>query len=202
MTVKLCTHGKLIFKKIELTICIKWIWCQKTCKCWYAMKPKQPTNQSGRMGDEVSGLISEYSFKIGCWSRLKKSICSTIYPWFEEEETNWYFSQQIYGEVTRKVFAKWLGSLWYESTWDWTRPRFQSQVELYQRLKKWYMLPCFILSIIRYGWRAKWRYPRKEKAHSPIPRCSSYLNGSFRVAFDYRRQLLLTLYMEKGEPVA
>ena len=33
----------------------------------------------------------------------------------------------------------------------------QSQVELYQRLKKWYLIsPCLTLSIIRYGSRVKW----------------------------------------------
>ena len=38
----------------------------------------------------------------------------------------------------------------------------QSQIESYQRLKKWYlMLPCFTLSIIRYGSRVKWINPGK-----------------------------------------
>ena len=36
----------------------------------------------------------------------------------------------------------------------------QSQVESYQRLKKWYlMLPCLTLSIIRYGSNVKWNNP-------------------------------------------
>ena len=34
--------------------------------------------------------------------------------------------------------------------------RVQSQVESYQRLKKWYLMPpCFTLSIIRYGSKIK-----------------------------------------------
>ena len=38
----------------------------------------------------------------------------------------------------------------------------QSQVESYQRLQKWYLMPpCLTLSIIRYWSRVKWRNPRK-----------------------------------------
>ena len=38
----------------------------------------------------------------------------------------------------------------------------QSQVESYQRLKKWYLMPpCLTLSIIRYGSRVKWSNPGK-----------------------------------------
>ena len=51
----------------------------------------------------------------------------------------------------------------------------QSQVESYQRLKKWYLMPpCLALSIIRLGLRVKWSNPRKGVAPSPKPRCSSY----------------------------
>ena len=62
----------------------------------------------------------------------------------------------------------------------------QSQVELNQRLKKWYLIPpCLTLSIIRYVSRVKWSNPRKGVAPSPTPWCSSYSKGSFRVALDY-----------------
>ena len=45
--------------------------------------------------------------------------------------------------------------------------RVQSQVESYQRLKKWYLVPpCLTLSIIRYVSRGKWNNPRKEVASS------------------------------------
>ena len=61
----------------------------------------------------------------------------------------------------------------------------QSQVESYQRLKKWYLMPPFLtLSIIRYGSRVKWRNPGKGVAASPTLWCSSYRKGSLRVTLD------------------
>ena len=49
----------------------------------------------------------------------------------------------------------------------------QSQVESYQRLKKWYLMPpCLTLRIIRYGSRVKWSNPGKGVAPTPTPRCS------------------------------
>ena len=72
----------------------------------------------------------------------------------------------------------------------------QSQVESYQRLKKWcLMLPCLTLSIIRYESRVKWSHPEKEVAPSPIPWCSSYRKGRLGVTLDYGRQLYFTLYL-------
>ena len=66
----------------------------------------------------------------------------------------------------------------------------QSQVESYQRLKKWYLMPpCLTLSIIRYGSRVKWSNPGNGVAPSPTPWCSSYRKGSLRVTLDYGRQL-------------
>ena len=57
----------------------------------------------------------------------------------------------------------------------------QSQVESYQRLKKWYlMLPCLALSIIRWGLSN----PGNGVAPSPTPRCSSYWKGSHRATLD------------------
>ena len=68
----------------------------------------------------------------------------------------------------------------------------QSQVESYQRLKKWYLMPpCLTLSIIRYGSRVKWSNPGKGVAPFPTPWCSSYRKGSLRVTLDYGRQLYL-----------
>ena len=44
----------------------------------------------------------------------------------------------------------------------------QSEVQSYQRLKKWYLMPiCLTLSIIRYGSRVKWNNPEKGVALSP-----------------------------------
>ena len=69
----------------------------------------------------------------------------------------------------------------------------QSQVESYQRLKKWYLMPpCLTLSIIRYESRVKWSNPGKGVAPSPTPLCSSYGKGSLRVTLDYGRQLTYT----------
>ena len=66
----------------------------------------------------------------------------------------------------------------------------QSQVESYQRLKKWYlMLPGLTLSIIRYLSRVKESNPGKGVASSPTPQCCSYRKGSLRVTLDCGRQL-------------
>ena len=49
----------------------------------------------------------------------------------------------------------------------------KSQVELYQRIKKWYFVsPGLTLSFIRYGSRVKWVNPGKGVV--PSPWCSSY----------------------------
>ena len=51
----------------------------------------------------------------------------------------------------------------------------QSQVALYQRLKKWYLIPpCLTLSIIRYVSRVKWRNLGEGVAPFLTPQCSSY----------------------------
>ena len=51
----------------------------------------------------------------------------------------------------------------------------QSQVESYQRLKKWYLMPpCLTISVIRYRSRVKWNNPGKGVVPSLIPWCSSY----------------------------
>ena len=69
----------------------------------------------------------------------------------------------------------------------------QSQVESYQRLKMWYLIPpCLTLSIIRYLSKVKWSNPGKEVALYPTPMCSSYWKGSFRVALDYGCQIYFT----------
>ena len=71
----------------------------------------------------------------------------------------------------------------------------QSQVESYQRLKKWYLIIlCLTLSNIRYVSRVKWSNPRKWVVPSPIPLCSSYWKWSPRVTLDYVYHLYLLLY--------
>ena len=50
----------------------------------------------------------------------------------------------------------------------------QFQVESYQRLKKWYLIPpCLTLSIIRYRSRIKWSKPGKKIVPFPTPWYSS-----------------------------
>ena len=69
----------------------------------------------------------------------------------------------------------------------------QSQVESYQRLKKWYLIPpC--LTLRNYKVRVKWSNPGKGVAPSPTPWCSSYRKGSLRVTLDYGRQLYLLIW--------
>ena len=69
----------------------------------------------------------------------------------------------------------------------------QSQVESFQKLKKWYLMPpCLTFSIIRYRSRVKWVNPGKEVAHSPTPWDSRYRKGSLRFTFDYN--LLIRWY--------
>ena len=75
---------------------------------------------------------------------------------------------------------------------------FQFQVTSYQRLKKWYLKPPYlILSIIRYVSRVKWSNPGKGVAPFPTSRCSSYWKGSLLVPRDYGRRLYLILISSK-----
>ena len=66
----------------------------------------------------------------------------------------------------------------------------QSQVESYQRLSEWYLIPpCLTLSNIRYVSRVKWSNPGKGVPPFPTPYCRNYWKGSLLVAIDYCRQL-------------
>ena len=72
----------------------------------------------------------------------------------------------------------------------------QSQVESYQSLKKWFLIPpCLTLSIIRCVSRVKWSNPGNAVAPSPTSRCCSYWKGSFQVVLDYGHQLYFTLHV-------
>ena len=73
----------------------------------------------------------------------------------------------------------------------------QSQVDSYQRLKKWYLMPpCLTFNIIRYGSRVKWSNPGNGVTPSPSPRCRSYWKGSLWVTLDYGRQF--SVYLPKS----
>ena len=67
----------------------------------------------------------------------------------------------------------------------------QSQVESYQRLKKWYLMPsCLTLSVIRYGSKVKWVNPGKGVVPFPTIWCSS-----LRVTDDYGHQLYFSFIL-------
>ena len=66
----------------------------------------------------------------------------------------------------------------------------QSQVESYQRLKKWYLM---VLIIIRFGSRVKWSNPGKGLAPSPTPWYRSYRKRSLWVTCDLGHQLYLIM---------
>ena len=64
----------------------------------------------------------------------------------------------------------------------------QSEVESYQRLEKWYLIPpCLTLSITRYVSRVKWSNPGKGIAPYPTPQWNNYWKGSLWVTFNYSR---------------
>ena len=65
-----------------------------------------------------------------------------------------------------------------------------SQVESYQRLKKWYLKPpCLTLRFIRYVSRVKWSNPGKGVVPFLTPHCSGYQKGSLWVTLDCGCQL-------------
>ena len=68
----------------------------------------------------------------------------------------------------------------------------QSQVESYQRLKKWYLMPpCFTLNIKMYWSMAKWSNPGKGLAPFPTPRCS--ICNIEKVAFELPSIMVATI---------
>ena len=83
--------------------------------------------------------------------------------------------------------------------------RVQFQVDSYQRLKKWYLMPpCLTHRIIRYGSRVMWSNPGKGVAPSPTPWCSSYWKESFgspstKVANLLRTNILCFLFSIKQD---
>ena len=61
---------------------------------------------------------------------------------------------------------------------------------------KWHLIsPCLTLSIIRCVSTVKWSKTENGVAPSPMPRCSSYRKGSFRVTLTYGLRLYFHLYM-------
>ena len=89
--------------------------------------------------------------------------------------------------------GQWAGvASWLECSPKARETWVQSQVESYQRLKKWYLMPPWLtLYIIRYGSKVMWSNPGKGVAPSPTPWCNSNRKGSLRVTLDNGRQLYL-----------
>ena len=78
----------------------------------------------------------------------------------------------------------------------------QSQIESYQRLKKWYLIPpCLTDSMIRYISRVKWNNPGKRVVPFPKSQLSSYWTKSIRVILDYGHQLHFILSKAVKSPL-
>ena len=88
--------------------------------------------------------------------------------------------EEIWINYFTKIPAYWLsGRVFANGPGDWV----QSQVETYQRLKNWYLIPPWLtLSIIKYVSRVKWSNPGKGVAPCPTLQCSTNWKGSFRIA--------------------
>ena len=86
---------------------------------------------------------------------------------------------------------------WVECSPMARETRVQSQVESYQRLKKWYLiLPCLTLSNITDLSRVKLRNPGEVVASSLTPRCRSYWKRTLTVVLYNGRQLYFILGMQ------
>ena len=68
------------------------------------------------------------------------------------------------------------------------------QVESYQRLKKWYLMPpCLTFSIIRYRSRVSGAIRGKEVEPSPTSQCNSYWKASLQVTLVNSRPTYLQI---------
>ena len=86
--------------------------------------------------------------------------------------------------------------LWKCTSIPTQETRVQSQVESYQKLKKWYLIPPYLtISIIWYESRVKWNNPKKRVMPSSMLQCHSYWKGNLWVALDYCWQLCLFIYL-------
>ena len=97
------------------------------------------------------------------------------------------------GPITIDFLEKGPEALWLECSPIVCETWVQSQVESYQRLKKWYLMPpCLTLSIIRYGSRVRGAIQGKELCPPLTLWCSSYWKGSLWVAHNYGWPTYLT----------
>ena len=127
-----------------------------------------PTHGRAKAGRPARTYIQQLCEDTGCcpedlpramnyreeWRERVRDIraASTIWWWW------WHGGQQKTDTFSK---LRTLAQLVVCSPMTW-KTRVQSQVESYQRLKKWYMMsPCLTLSVIRYVSRVKWSNPRK-----------------------------------------
>ena len=138
-------------------------------------------------------LLNTQHYKVrikGKWSNQGKGVepppTLRFYKYWKESLT-WLASANF-----RCIYLYTLISILLDISMMGPETWVQSQIELYQRLKKWYFMPpCLTLNIIRYGSRVKSRNPGKRVAPSPTPWCSSYRKRSLWVILNYGRQLYL-----------
>ena len=133
-------------------------------------------------------LIRCYTYKKVLFQIIQFSISTP-----SKCQKQFYLKKNL-NSISNRILVLWLKCLpMARETW------VQSQVELYQRLKKWYLIPtCLTLWIIRYGSRVKWSNPGKWVASSSIPSCCSCRKGSLWVTLDFGRQLYLLISTFSG----
>ena len=100
------------------------------------------------------------------WENIKEKY---IYIWKDIYIQVWKVYIYIY-TYEKCIYIYRLIVKWVECSPMVRETGVQSQVEWYQRLEKWYLIPpCLTLSIIRYVSRVKWSNPRKGVAPSLTP---------------------------------
>ena len=147
------------------------------------------------------GVFQQCSWKINqrLWTITKQLSSLVVNLTRKQEKANKKTPNLCLTYLIKYVYKKICCLECLPMVWE---TRIQSQVESYQRLKKWYkMSPCLTLNIIRYRSRVKWSNPGKGVVPSPTPWCSSYWKGSLWVIqiLNILPSLILqTLYIRKN----
>ena len=123
----------------------------------------------------------------------KKLFSKVFFWWWGVPKV--FFKVFFWGGVPKNIFQSFVfwGVFFQKIFFHFSR--VQSQVESYQRLKKWYLMPpCLTLSTIKWGSRVKWNNPGNGVAPSPTSWCSSYCEGNLFGPYRLRLPTLLTIY--------
>ena len=116
------------------------------------------------------------------WRNPRKGVTPSPTP---RCRSYWKGSPLVALDYGRQLYLYWTLAWWLECLPMARETWVQSQVESYQRLKKWYLMaPCLTLNNIRWGARVKWSNLGKGVAPSATPRCCSYREGSLRFTLD------------------